>query len=359
MRPLYLEHFGLARAPFDLAPQRDYFFAGLAMKRALDALRHIIVHEPSLAVVTGEVGVGKTTLAKVLLADLPEEAAVVFLDNPTFSRDEILQALAEACGIAIDSGHRQALAALKQAAIARRQGDRPLVILIDEAHLMRPESVEEVRLLTNLEHEGARLFGIILMGQPELRDGLLARHDLRQVRDRVKYWIDLPPMPVEEVGVYLDHRLRVAGWKGGQVFPPKVARVIWRASAGRPRRINLIADRCLLAAYLDDATSVREAHLQRALTDIEDGRALARPTAAFSRFARPWLLALAVATIVAAGALFWLFSVEWGGLGQTILDAGPMAATPPAAPVGQAVAPPVREQADVGLKLDTLLRDTP
>lgn len=320
MKPLFLEHFGLVRAPFDLAPQGDFLFAGLAFKRALDALRHIVVHEPALTVVTGEVGVGKTTLAKTLLAELPEEAAVVFLDNPTFSRDEILQALAEACGIAIDSGHRQALAVLRQAAIARRQGDRPLVILIDEAHLMRPESVEEVRLLTNLEHEGARLFSIILMGQPELRDELLARHDLRQVRDRVKYWIDLPPMPVEEVGVYLDHRLRVAGWKGGEVFPRQIARAIWQASGGRPRRINLIADRCLLAAYLDGATVVRKAHLERALADIEEGRAPSRLPSAFSRFARPMGLTLAIALIVAAAALYWRFSVDDERAGQAIIS---------------------------------------
>ena len=268
MQPIYLEHFALNKAPFDLAPQGDFLFSGLSFRRALESLRHIVSSEPVLTVVTGEVGVGKTLLAKVLLSSLPENASVVFLENPTFSRDEILQALAEACAVPFQGGKRQALAALQQAAIEQLHQGRRLTILIDEAHLMPPESVEEVRLLTNLEHAGQRLFGIILIGQPELKDELLARHDLRQVRDRVKYWIEMSPMPIEEVGVYLDHRLRHAGWQGGNVFPPKIARAIWRASGGRPRRINLIADRCLLAAYLADAKIVTEKHLARALAEI-------------------------------------------------------------------------------------------
>lgn len=331
MKPIYLEHFGIAKAPFELSPDRDFLFAGIGFARTYEALRHIVVHDRALTVISGEVGAGKTLLAKCLLAQLPDNIDAIFLANPSFSRDEILFAIADELGLNIAADSKRAvLAALREAALNRHTRGRSILIVIDEAHLMPPESVEEVRLLTNIETDSEKLFAIVLIGQPELESVLLAREDLRQVRDRVKYWLTLEPMPENEIDVYLEHRLRIAGRMGGRLFTTDAAHEIWRAAGGRPRRINLIADRALLAAYVDAAEKITPKHVKDALQEMKNNPVRSRRERTWMRL---WIAGLAM-LVLAAGltALPHITQLARGGKEERSITAVP-------ASVGKADAP--------------------
>ncbi len=232
-------------------------------------LRHIAIHESGLSVVTGEVGLGKTLLARCLLTNLPKHIECVYLSNPAFDRNEILAAILSDLGVAapMDTPRNKLVTMLfKHTLQAAEQGKR-LLLVIDEAHLMPVQTLEEIRLLSNLETRQEKLINIILFGQPEL-DVSLERHDLRQMRDRVLYHFRLQPMPREDVPAYLDHRMRTAGWRGGEVFSRRAAYAIWQAAAGRHRRINLLADKALLAAFIDEKRYVNAQHVARARAEL-------------------------------------------------------------------------------------------
>lgn len=276
---LYLEHFGLKEAPFKITPHTEFFFSGGQRGALLQALHYAVMQEEGVIKVSGAVGSGKTMLCRMLGERLQNEADVIYLADPSLSRHEILDAIAadlrtlpsaqsDAPQAEAVTPVTQRLRALQEQLIARYAQGRRVVLLIDEAHAMPPESLEEIRLLSNLESNRHKLLQIVLFGQEEL-DQLLQTTAMRPLRDRVTQTFRLSPFSPQEVANYLSFRLGTAGCVMVDVFTPAAAQMIARVSGGLTRRINLLADKALLAAYSEGGSSVQVAHVKQALADCE------------------------------------------------------------------------------------------
>lgn len=304
MSALYLNHFGLSKPPFQITPDIDFFFSGSHRGDVLTALIHVACHEEGIVTAVAEVGSGKTLLARLMLSRLPETISTVYLANPCFSRDEIISAIARDLGLTeLPNQIEGKLAALHQELLRRHGQGQRVLLVIDEAHTMPIESLEEVRLLSNLETGSHKLVNIMLFGQPEL-DELLKDRRLRQVQDRVIHRFDLPPLPHDEGVAYIDHRLRTAGWHGGKLFNHAATDLLLKASGGRARRINLLADKSLLAAYAEGKPQVDLHHVKSALRELQVDPAAAPAQPIPWRQVLPVSLALAAA--MTAIALWFL-----------------------------------------------------
>jgi type II secretory pathway predicted ATPase ExeA len=289
---LYLEHFGLKEPPFRITPHIDFFFTGADRGATLEALIYAVLHDEGIVKVSGEVGSGKTMLCRVLMERLPSHVDTIYLATPSLARDEILEAIGDELGLAL-SGKRTAVALreLQEHLIGRYGQGRRVVILIDEAHAMPEETLEEVRLLSNLESNRHKLLQIVLFGQPEL-DATLAQRGLRQLRDRVTHAFRMRPLSKAEAARYLSFRMRAAGYRGPEVFAPGAVGLIAGASDGLTRRINILADKALLSAFTENGHAVTPSHVRAAVQDSEF--AAVRPR----RRARTFAVA---ATALAAG----------------------------------------------------------
>lgn len=324
MSSLYLDHFRLTEVPFGITPNGKFFFDGQARGAILEALHHAVLDDDGITVVVGEVGSGKTMLCRMLAQRLTDaQVDLVFLANPSFGPREILQSIAADWGLVVPP-EQSLLLAIQNALMQRHEQGRRVVVLIDEAQTMQAESLDEVKLLSNLETEQRKLLQIVLFGQPEL-DDLLALPRLRQVRDRVVHRFELQPFNAADARAYVDHRLRLAGWRGGEVFEAAALKRLIAASGGRLRAIHLLADKALLAAFAAGVPQVGTAHVKAACAELqplaisaiasrdEQGGGRARSTA--------WLLGLGG---VALGVV-----LAWGlGLLSRPLASLPAAATP-------------------------------
>jgi type II secretory pathway predicted ATPase ExeA len=271
---LYLEHFGLREPPFRITPHTDFFFTGANRGPTLDALIYAITQDEGIVKVTGEVGSGKTMLCRMLLERLPEDVESLYLANPSLSREEILGAIADELGIPADGKTTHSMIrALQDALVERYAAGKRVVVLIDEAHAMPAESLEEIRLLSNLESKATKLLQIALFAQPEL-DERLAANDMRQLRERITQHFNLAPLKAGEIASYIEFRLRAAGYHGPNPFTTRAVDAIGRISEGLSRRINILADKALLAAYSQgshqvDAAEVRTAAIDARFTPLQ------------------------------------------------------------------------------------------
>ena len=264
---LYLEHFGLREPPFRITPHTDFFFSGANRGPTLDALIYAITQDEGIVKVTGEVGSGKTMLCRMLLERLPANVETLYLANPSLSRQEILGAIADELGIPTDGKATHSLTrALQDALIERYGAGKRVVMLIDEAHAMPAESLEEIRLLSNLESKATKLLQIALFAQPEL-DERLAANDMRQLRERITQHFNLAPLKQDDVASYIEFRLRAAGYHGPNPFTEAAVRQIADVSEGLSRRINILADKALLAAYSSGSHRVDTAEIRTAAQD--------------------------------------------------------------------------------------------
>ncbi|MDP2418238.1 MAG: AAA family ATPase [Hydrogenophaga sp.] len=268
MSSLYLEHFRLNEPPFGLTPNGRFFFEGSTRRAILEALQHAVLDDDGIIVVVGEVGSGKTMLCRVLADRLPrDKVELVYLANPSFGPGEILYSLLADWGLQAPAG-KPPLLVIQEALMQRHTQGMHVVVLIDEAQAMSPESLDEIKLLSNLETAQRKLLQIVLFGQPEL-DQLLALPRLRQVRDRVVHRFDLTPLNDDDACAYVYHRLRLAGWQGGALFESKALLQLVRAAHGRARAIHLLADKALLASFAEGAQQVSTSHVQRAIADLK------------------------------------------------------------------------------------------
>jgi type II secretory pathway predicted ATPase ExeA len=229
---LYLEHFGLAEPPFRITPHPEFFYDGADRGATLEGLLYAILHDEGIVKVSGEIGSGKTTLCRVLMERLPGEVETVFLANPSYSRNEILHAIAEELGLQASADPAApALRELQAKLIELYGAGRRVVVMIDEAHAMPEDTLEQVRLLSNLETSRHKLLQIVLFGQPEL-DEALAKPSMRQLKDRITHSFRTRPLTPAEVGKYVSFRMRAAGYKGPEVFTAPAIAAIARASSG-------------------------------------------------------------------------------------------------------------------------------
>lgn len=297
---MYLEHYGLAEPPFRITPHTEFFYQGANRGATLEALLYAIQHGEGLVKVTGEVGSGKTMLGRVLMERLPQHVDTVYLANPSLSRDDILHAIAEDLKIPVDGRPSTIIRVLQNALVERFAAGRQVVVLIDEAHAMPEESLEEIRLLSNLDHGHSKLMQIVLFGQPEL-DDVLARQHMRQLKERITHSFQLAPLRQGDVGEYIMFRLRTAGYKGPDVFSAPALQKIASESEGLTRRINILADKALISAFSDN----------RHMVEGKDADAAIRDSGFRSRKARGgkrWWLAAAAMGFTALGLLAGFFA---------------------------------------------------
>ncbi|MBK1680206.1 AAA family ATPase [Rhodocyclus tenuis] len=268
---MYLEHFGLREAPFRITPHTEFFFAGANRGATLDALAYAISNDEGIVKVSGEVGSGKTMLCRMLLEKLSPDFETVFLANPSLTREEILFAIASELKAPLpDERTRLLLGALQDRLIEIYASGRRVVVLIDEAHAMPPETLEEIRLLSNLETSRHKLVKIALFGQPEL-DQHLSNPSMRQLRERITHNFALEPLRRNDVGAYLMFRLRAAGYRGPDLFTPAARQLISDASEGLTRRINILADKALLAAFSEGGHMIDARQVKAAIADAQFG----------------------------------------------------------------------------------------
>jgi MSHA biogenesis protein MshM len=266
---MYLEHFGLREAPFRITPHTEFFFSGANRGATLEALLYAITAGEGMVKVTGEVGSGKTMLCRVLMERLPEKVETIYLAVPSLSRDEMLAAIAGDLGIDTAGANTTKLVKLLQDKLieVHAQG-KQVVALIDEAHAMPLATLEEVRLLSNLETNKEKLLQIVLFGQPEL-DAHLALPNMRQLKERITHAFTLSPLPPRDVKDYVNFRLRAAGYHGPDLFGPDALAIIADASEGLTRRINIYADKTLLAAFAAGTHTVSADHARAAVSDTQ------------------------------------------------------------------------------------------
>ena len=325
---MYLAFFGIAEKPFAITPDPRYLYLSA---RHADALAHLVygINEAGGFIqLTGEVGTGKTTTIRSLLARAPKNAEIALILNPRLSAGEFLLALCEELGLGPDeraaANTKELVDLLNRYLLRAHSQGRRVVLIVDEAQNLAPEVLEYIRLLTNLETETQKLLQIILIGQPELRK-LLAREDLRQLAQRITGRYHLDPLSREETAAYVRHRMRVAG-ATVDIFTRGALREIYKVSRGIPRVINIICDRALLGAYTQDLHQVPAALVRRAGAEVFDEE-LSPPW-------MPYLLGgLALAVLIGSAALLWRYM-------PARATSPPVASAPPAAAAATPVATP-------------------
>ncbi|MDO8263850.1 MAG: AAA family ATPase [Gallionella sp.] len=295
---MYLEHFGLNEPPFRITPVTEFFFSGANRGEILDALIYSICEVEGIVKVSGEVGSGKTMLCRMLLEKLPGHIETIYLANPSLSREEMLYAIADGLGLNIN-GERVGIIMqniqnrLEEKA---REGKR-IVVLVDEAHAMPPDTLEELRLLYNLQVGNAKLLQLVLFGQPEL-NAKLDQPNMRQLKDRIVHHFNMQPLSRSIIESYLMFRMRAANYHGPNIFSPNAIKLIANASNGLMRRVNVLADKSLLAAFVEDTHNIEARHVQAAMRDSE--LKPARPP-----LDRKLLAGSAVAALVVTGLAVW------------------------------------------------------
>jgi type II secretory pathway predicted ATPase ExeA/septal ring-binding cell division protein DamX len=297
---MYYDHFGLSEPPFRITPNTGFFFGGGRRGAILEALIYAVTQGEGMVKVTGEVGSGKTMLCNMLQARLPPNIETVYLAHPNVAPEEILHAIAFELQIGTPpvASRLQVMHALQAHLLQRHAEGRRVVVIVEESQGMPLATLEEIRLLSNLETRDDKLLQIVLFGQPEL-DENLRQPAIRQLRDRIVHGFRLEPLDAEAIHEYLMFRMRTAGYRGPDLFPRAVVKHIARASEGLTRRVNLIADKALLAAFAENAHTIRPKHVEAAVRDSEFSRG-ARP-----RVPRPALAwsALVLTVIVTGTAI--------------------------------------------------------
>ncbi len=264
---MYLEHFALTEPPFKITPITEFFFSGANRGEILEALIHAITDSEGIIKISGEVGSGKTMLCHMLLERLPTNIKAIYLANPSLSREELLYAIAD--GLELDpEGQRISilLQNLHNRLVEKYNQGEHCVVLVDEAHAMPLDTLEELRLLYNLQIGKHKLVKIILFGQPELNDKL-EQSNMRQLKDRIVHHFNMQPLPKKTLAAYLMFRMRTAGYQGPDIFSPAAINLIDRAANGLMRRVNILADKSLLAAFVEDTRRIEARHVQAAIRD--------------------------------------------------------------------------------------------
>ncbi|NTV70932.1 MAG: AAA family ATPase [Azonexaceae bacterium] len=271
---MYLDHFGLSELPFGITPDTSYTVITRSHQEALNTLLVALNSGEGFIKITGEVGTGKTLLCRRLLQALPEGSVSAYLPNPYLAPRTLQLALAEELGLAVsaESDDYHLLQSINRALLDHAAADRQVVVCIDEAQAMPLETLESLRLLSNLETEKRKLLQIVLFGQPEL-DRKLAEPSVRQLLQRIAFHYRIGGLAREEVANYLAHRLRVAGYRGEDVFGTGAVRCLHKASRGTPRLLNILAHKSLLAVFGEGKHAVRPGHVRRAAADTEGAAA--------------------------------------------------------------------------------------
>jgi general secretion pathway protein A len=304
---MYTAFYGLREKPFALVPDPRYLFLAESHREALAHLLYGIDQAQGFICITGEVGTGKTTICRTLLERLAAETEVAFLFNPSRSGIELLQDICAEFGLESSGLSRSDLSGeLNSFLLKKKQEKRRVLLIIDEAQNLSESTLEQVRLLSNLETSSSKLIQILLLGQPEL-DRKLDSPELRQLRQRISVRWSLHPMIAKETRAYVRHRLHVAAEAERDVFSDSALREIHRRTGGVPRLVNVLCDRVLLAGYVARAPRIGPAIVKQAAREIPDAKRR-RPVAqrAAPRQPRATTRRIGVGAIFAAGLVVGL-----------------------------------------------------
>ena len=266
---MYESFFGFRDSPFRLTPDPDYLFLSTNHQEALGHLLFGIKEGGGVVVITGEIGAGKTTLLRTLVRNLDAQTTIAYIFNPVLSSLELLQTINADLGLPSSSTSKKELTdELNRFLLAQQTAGRRTVVIVDEAQDLEPSVLEQLRLLSNLETERAKLLQIVLVGQPELAQ-TLARADLAQLDQRVTLRWHLKPLPVDDTGAYIRHRLQVAsGGRAPVAFTPGAIRLVYQFSRGVPRLINVLCHRTLLVAYTQEERKIDSHVVRQAMKEL-------------------------------------------------------------------------------------------
>jgi MSHA biogenesis protein MshM len=265
---MYEEYFGLERPPFKITPDTSLFFEGGKRGDILAALMYAVHRGEGIIKVVGEVGSGKTMLCRMLQLKLPATVEIVYIANPSVSAEDILFVIAHELSLPVDrdASKHQVIRLLQDYLVQRHMENKQVVLFIEEAQGMPLDTLEEIRLLSNLETDENKLLQIILFGQPELDQNLSVR-SIRQLRERITHNFELEPLTQEEIHNYLNFRMRQVGYTGPELISNNLARKIEQHSEGLLRRINIIADKILLSAFAEGTHNLAPKHVTAAVND--------------------------------------------------------------------------------------------
>jgi general secretion pathway protein A len=266
---MYLAHFGLARAPFEMTPDPGFLYLSEPHREGLATLVYAVRERKGFVMLTGEVGTGKTTLLHALLARLDSECAAAFIFNPRLEPLDFFRLLFDEFGLE-SPGPSKAdhLIALNRFLIARLERNLTTLLIVDEAQNLSADMLEEIRLLSNLETPRSKLLQILLVGQPELAEKL-ARPELRQLRQRIVLRHELRPFDEQETAEYVEERLRLAGHTGGGIFKGSAVRTLWELTGGVPRLVNVVCDSALLLGFAKGWTQLGRGAILEVARDLD------------------------------------------------------------------------------------------
>ena len=352
---MYYDYFGLKQPPFKITPDTNLFFPGGERGAILDALVFAVTNGEGIIKVVGEVGSGKTMLCRMLQKELPASVEIVYLANPSVSPENILHAIAFELKLPVeaDSSKLLVMHQIQEYLLEKHSNNQQVVVFVEEAQGMPLATMEEIRLLSNLETNQNKLLQIILFGQPEL-DQMIGQRNIRQLRERITYSFQLNPFKSNDINEYINTRLRSCGFRAGELFTDSAIRSISRYSNGLVRRINILADKSMLAAYAANTNRITAKHVGQAARDSEfiTGRW------------RYWLPSSVVLVLLIAYVAYWrtqgevpdrLSAAEQStpdGLpgAQPVAAAIPVSADQPAA---------VKERAVRSPSVDSIIEETP
>ena len=272
---MYLKHFGLVELPFGITPDTSFTYSVQYHQEALNTLLLALDQGEGFVKISGEVGSGKTLLCRRLLQTLNDGWVTAYLPNPNLDANTLFIALAEELGIKDVAEHDQyhLVRRINLALLDFARAKKKVVFCIDEAQAMPIETLEALRLLSNLETEKRKLLHIVLFGQPEL-DEKLHRPEVRQLLQRIAFHYRLGVLKKSEIGLYVAHRLRVAGYRGEGLFTPAALRALHRASGGTPRLINILAHKSLMSVFGEGRQMAGVRHVRLARKDTAGARRL-------------------------------------------------------------------------------------
>jgi general secretion pathway protein A len=316
---IYLDFYGLERDPFGPTADPDFLYLTPGHKEALAQLVYAIQEKKGFILVTAEVGMGKTTLLQALRHELDSTTAVAYVSNSMLPFPGILEYMLEEFEIQKPGeSHAQRLVVLQNFLLERHRTGQSTVLILDEAQNLYPQTLEQIRLLSNFETTKEKILQIVLVGQPELL-ARLELPELRQLKQRIAMRCHIGPLSPEETRLYIRHRLSVAGATDTGIFTDGAVQKITEYSRGVPRVINMVCDHCLLSGYADSKRRIEPRAVDEAIEYLEEGerpswkrerrrRLVPSPLAVWAArgSVAALVLAMFVILVVAANAMGWL-----------------------------------------------------
>ncbi|MES2075465.1 MAG: AAA family ATPase [Pseudomonadota bacterium] len=300
---MYQQHFGLREVPFSLTPDTSFFFSNARSQEALNTLLVAARNGEGFIKITGEVGTGKTLLCRKFIATLGDNFVTAYIPNPYLEPRTLMLALADELEVTLarDVDQHQLLKSITYRLMELAGQGKQVLLCLDEAQAIPLESLEALRLLTNLETEKRKLLQIVLFGQPELNRHL-ELDSIRQLAQRITFHYHLGPLTRDDMEYYLAHRLRVAGYGGARLFSRGAIGKLYSASGGIPRLVNIIANKALMLCYGEGRQQVSRRHVKLAAGDTQSGKR------AGWRWRWPWLAGAGLTLLAAACGLTWTLS---------------------------------------------------